>query len=64
MSDLGNRDIEGLVLVVAGSLLKDTKIKPGDEIAIKAVVSLVTNLLQNINDLAYCAIEANERANR
>ncbi len=64
MSNLGNRDIEGYVLSIVGSYLKGVKTTPKDEAVIKAGVALVTNLLQNINDIAYCAVEANDRANR
>lgn len=64
MSDLGNKDIDGYVRVIVGSYLKGVKTRPEDEAMLKTGVALVINLLQNINDIANCAIEANDRANR
>lgn len=61
---LGNRDIEGNVMILVGAYLKGQRVKPEDEAAIKAGVDLVVNLLQNINDIAYRAVSADQRANR
>ncbi len=59
---LGNGDIEGNIMVLVGAYLKGQRVKPEDEVAIKAGVALAVNLLQNINDIAYCAVNADQRA--
>ena len=61
---LDNDQIEAAVRRVTGILLKDHHPKPHEEECIQAGVSLVINLLQNINDIAYCAINADQRADR
>jgi hypothetical protein len=61
---LGNQDIDGYVHVIVGALLRDAKVLPKDEPTIKAATEIVVNLLQNINDIAFCAIDAYDRANR
>jgi len=61
---LGNQDIDKHVRLIATALLKDTKVRPVDEPLIRAGVELVINLLQNINDIAYCAVSADQRTNQ
>ena len=63
---LENKDIEKCVKTLVAAYLIETKTKVAskDEAVLKAGVDLVINLLQNINDIAYCAVSADERANR
>ena len=49
-------DIESRVTIIASFLLKDTKLKEEDKIVIKSAVELITNLLQNINDIADASV--------
>jgi hypothetical protein len=58
---LPNDVIDSHVRAIAAALLKDTKVRPVDEPIIRAGVELISNLLQNINDIAYCAISAYRR---
>lgn len=58
---LDNNMIDGHVRTIVAAYLKDSPIKPKDEAVLKAGVELVINLLQNINDIAYCAVTANEK---
>jgi hypothetical protein len=64
---LDNDEIRMHVDTVTASLLKGIKLKPEDEPVVNALRALVTNLLQNISDLAYCATcerQDREEANR
>jgi hypothetical protein len=45
-------DIESRVTIIVAALLKDTKIREEDKPVISAGVELITNFLQNINDIA------------
>jgi len=56
MSNLRNDHIDAHVRTIAAALLKDAKVRPTDEPVIKAGVELVINLLQNLNDIADCAV--------
>jgi hypothetical protein len=58
---LPNDEIDRHVRRVFGLFLKDVATKPQDEACIQAGVELVINLLQNINDIAYCAVSADQR---
>lgn len=55
MTFLNNNGIDSRVRIIAAAFLKDVKVKPADEPVIQAGVELVSNLLQNISDLAYFA---------
>ena len=58
---LGNDEIDKHVRRIVGFALKDVATKPQDEVCIQAGVELMINLLQNINDIAYCAVSADQR---
>lgn len=58
---LGNDEIAANVRTILDAYLKGIKTRPEDKVIIEAGVSLVTNLLQNINDLAFCALNADQR---
>jgi hypothetical protein len=64
MTLLTNDDIELRVKTLADAFLKSVKTKPGDEAIVTAGVSLIVNLLQNINEIAYCMDEENARRDR
>lgn len=61
---MGNDEIEIAVKRIAGLILRDHHPKPIEEECIQAGVKLITNLLQNINDIAFCAVNADQRANQ
>jgi hypothetical protein len=62
--NLGNNDIDARVRILVGSYLKGVKVREEDEPVIQAGMELAINFLQNINDIAYCAVNAYDRANR
>lgn len=60
---LDNDQIAAHAKTILGDLVKGAKL-PKDIEVIEAAVALVVNLLQNINDIAYCAVNADQRADR
>lgn len=59
-----NDEIEAAVKRVVGLALKDHHPSPIEEECIQVGTKLIINLLQNINDIAFCALKAHQRADR
>jgi hypothetical protein len=53
---LSDKDIEARVTIIVTAFLQGTKIKNEDKPIIEAGVSLITNFLQNINDIANASL--------
>lgn len=62
MSLLTNDDIRQNAKTLVDAYLKGIKVKEEDKPVIEAGVALITNLLENINDIAY--FMSNEDARR
>lgn len=62
MSLLDNNEIATRVDFLVSEYTKGIKMRPQDELVLRAGVDLLTNLLQNINDLAYAANQREARS--
>lgn len=61
---LRNQDIDTHVRLLVAAFITQSgaKVRPQEERLVVAGTELVINLLQNINDIAYCAVCADQRA--
>jgi hypothetical protein len=57
LMSLTNEEIATHTYTLFNAILKNVKMKPEEQAAADAAFALATNLLQNINDLAYSAVE-------
>jgi hypothetical protein len=58
---LNNDEIADNVSTIVGAYIKQAKgkLSPEEEKVITAAVELLTNILQNLNDIAFCARKYN-----
>lgn len=57
MMKLSNEGIEANVKTIVHAYLQSAKVRPEDKPVIDASVALITNILVNLNDLAWTAVE-------
>jgi hypothetical protein len=64
---MGNDEIEVHVNLIVRTFIQETIDKPTtekDKMLVAAGTRLIINVLQNLNDLAYCAMEEENRKSR